>query len=69
MSFPTDWEGREAKWDELMRRTWEAARRNYSSMVCGWNQPRNHEHCKAGPERCLCECQDPKRTEPHEADT
>lgn len=33
----------------------EEARKNMMSMVCGWG---NHERCKAGPDRCLCECHD-----------
>jgi hypothetical protein len=76
MAFPTDLEGREAQRDELIRTAEERARR----QVLRWSRSpycsgiymaghREHDRCVAGVERCICEYHDPKRTEPHEADS
>jgi hypothetical protein len=74
MTYPLDLEGREAKREQLIRTATEKAirreQRYMSSPACsGQFGLVKHEKCLAGPERCLCECHDPKRTEPHEADT
>jgi hypothetical protein len=76
MSFPTDLEGRKAQRDELIRTAEDRARR----QVLRWSRSpycsglymaghREHDRCAAGSERCLCECHDPERTEPRNADT
>ena len=73
MSFPTDLKGRTAKREELVRVAEERARlyehRLNRSMVCsGASGYVVHERCVGGPERCICECHDPKSVERHEAD-
>jgi|SoiMetStandDraft_5_1073268.scaffolds.fasta_scaffold1903202_1 hypothetical protein len=76
MTFPTDLEGREAQRDELIRTAEERARR----QVLRWSRSpycsgldvaghQEHDRCVASPERCICECHAPKRTQPHEADS
>ena len=75
MSFPVDLEGRAAKREDLLLcKGHEKARRqfehfNYSPTCSGQFGYVEHNACVAGAARCLCECHDPKRTEPHDADT
>jgi hypothetical protein len=74
LCFPLDLEGRQTKREELIRKAEEHARRqvehfNYSPTCSGQFGEVDHGICAAGSERCLCYCHDPKRTEPHEADS